>query len=46
MKQLGKKVKKKKKKNGTTLVEVISKAGSLPGIKVDTGAKDSGFQFK
>ena len=32
-----------KSKNGTTLVEVISKAGSLPGIKVDTGAKDLAF---
>ena len=32
-----------KSKNGTTLVEVISNAGSLPGIKVDTGAKDLAF---
>ena len=32
-----------KSKNGPTLVEVISKAGSLPGIKVDTGAKDLAF---
>ena len=32
-----------KSKNGPTLVEVISNAGSLPGIKVDTGAKDLAF---
>ena len=32
-----------KSKNGSTLVEVISNAGSLPGIKVDTGAKDLAF---
>ena len=32
-----------KSKNGLTLVEVISNAGSLPGIKVDTGAKDLAF---
>ena len=29
-----------KSKDGTPLAEVISKSGSLPGIKVDTGAKD------
>jgi fructose-bisphosphate aldolase class I len=32
-----------KSKTGPTLVEVISNAGSLPGIKVDTGAKDLAF---
>ena len=32
-----------KSKKGPTLVEVISNAGSLPGIKVDTGAKDLAF---
>ena len=32
-----------KSKNGPTLVEVISNAGSLPGIKVDKGAKDLAF---
>ena len=32
-----------KSKNGPTLVEVISNSGSLPGIKVDTGAKDLAF---
>ncbi len=32
-----------KSKNGPALVEVISNAGSLPGIKVDTGAKDLAF---
>ena len=32
-----------KSKNGSTLVEVISSSGSLPGIKVDTGAKDLAF---
>jgi len=34
---------KQKSKTGPTLVEVISNAGSLPGIKVDTGAKDLAF---
>ena len=29
-----------KSKDGTPLAEVISKSGSLPGIKVDTGAKN------
>ncbi|MBX3491682.1 MAG: fructose-bisphosphate aldolase class I [Parvibaculum sp.] len=29
-----------KAKDGTPLVEIIKKAGSIPGIKVDTGAKD------
>ncbi len=30
-------------KDGTPLVKVISDSGSLPGIKVDTGAKDLAF---
>ena len=30
-------------KNGQPLVEVIANSGSLPGIKVDTGAKDLAF---
>ena len=30
-------------RNGTPLVKVISDSGSLPGIKVDTGAKDLAF---
>jgi len=29
-----------KAKDGTPLVDLIKKAGSIPGIKVDTGAKD------
>jgi len=29
-----------KKKDGTTFVKVITDAGMIPGIKVDTGAKD------
>lgn len=28
-----------KAKDGTTLVDVMKAAGSIPGIKVDTGAK-------
>jgi fructose-bisphosphate aldolase, class I len=28
------------KKDGTSFVEILTKAGILPGIKVDTGAKD------
>ena len=30
-------------KNGQPLVEIIANSGSLPGIKVDTGAKDLAF---
>ena len=30
-------------RDGTPLVKVISDSGSLPGIKVDTGAKDLAF---
>ena len=33
-------------KNGQPLVEVIANSGSLPGIKVDTGAKDLAFNSK
>ena len=33
-------------KNGQPLAEVIANSGSLPGIKVDTGAKDLAFNSK
>ena len=31
---------KQKTKSGQKIPEIISKSGSVPGIKVDTGAKD------